>query len=104
MTRYLLNYHGGGAPESPAEGEKVMKAWGDWMGSLGKALVDGGNPTGPAKTIAANGKVTEGGGANPSTGYSIIEAKNLEAAVDAAKGCPIFKSGGSVEVAELMPM
>jgi hypothetical protein len=104
MTRYLLNYHGGAAPESPAEGEKVMKAWMDWMGSLGKALVDGGNPAGPSRTISASGKVTDGGGANPSTGYSIIEARSLDAAVDAAKGCPIFKSGGSVEVAELTPM
>lgn len=104
MTKYLLNYHGGSAPQNPAEGEKVMKAWVDWMGSLGKALVDGGNPTGPSKTIAANGKVSDGGGANPSTGYSILEAKSLDEAVTMSKGCPIFKSGGSVEVAELMPM
>ena len=104
MTKYLLNYHGGGMPETPAEGEKVMKAWNDWMGVLGKALVDGGNPTGPSRTITASGKVSDGGGANPSTGYSILEAKSLDDAVKLAKGCPIFISGGSVEVAELMPM
>jgi hypothetical protein len=104
MTKYLLGYHGGGMPATPAEGEKVMKAWGDWMGSLGKALVDGGNPTGPSKTVAANGKVSSGGGANPSTGYSILEAKSLDDAVTLSKGCPIFASGGSIEVAELMPM
>jgi hypothetical protein len=104
MTKFLLNYHGGSMPETPAEGEKVMKAWGYWMGGLGKALVAGGNPTGPAKTIAAGGKVSDGGGANPSTGYSILEAKNLDEAVRLSKDCPIFKSGGSIEVAELMPM
>ena len=27
MTKFLLNYHGGAMPETPAEGEKVMKAW-----------------------------------------------------------------------------
>lgn len=104
MTKYLLNYHGGGMPETPAEGEKVMKAWTDWMGGLGKALVDGGNPTGAAKTIAASGKVSDGGGSNPSTGYSILEAKSLDDAVKLSKGCPILMSGGSIEVAELMAM
>jgi hypothetical protein len=104
MTKYLLNYHGGSAPQSKEEGERVRKAWTDWMGVLGKALVDAGNPTGQSRTIAANGKVTTGGGANPSTGYSILEAKSLEDAVSLSSGCPIFKSGGSVEVAELMQM
>ena len=104
MTKYLLNYHGGSAPQSKEEGERVMKAWTDWMGGLGKALVDGGNPAGQSKTIAANGKVSDGGGANPSTGYSILEARSLDDAVGLSKGCPIFKSGGSVEFAVLMAM
>lgn len=104
MTKYLLNYHGGGMPDTPAEGEKVMKAWNEWMGGLGKALVDGGNPAGASRTIAASGRVSDGGGANPSTGYSILEAKDLDEAVSLSKGCPILKSGGSIEVAELMAM
>ena len=69
MTKYLLGYHGGGMPDTPEEGDKVMKAWTSWMGTLGTALTDGGNPAGAAKTIAANGKVSDGGGANPITGY-----------------------------------
>jgi hypothetical protein len=104
MPKYLLGYHGGGMPQTPEEGEKIMKAWNDWFGQLGKAVVDGGNPTKPGKTVTANGKVSEGGGANPLTGYSILEAGNLDDAVRMAKGCPIVTSGGSIEVAELMPM
>ena len=104
MTKYLLNYHGGSMPQTPEEGERVMKAWMDWLGGLGKSVVDAGNPTGPSKTVAANGKVSEGGGANASTGYSILEAKSLDDAVGLSRGCPILKSGGSVEVAELMAM
>jgi hypothetical protein len=34
------------------------------------------------------------------TGYSIIEADSLDAAVELVKGCPILQSGGSVEVGE----
>ena len=104
MTKYLLNYHGGAMPDSPAEGERTMKLWNDWMGGLGKALVDGGNPAGAWRTIAANGKVSEGGGANPSTGYSILEAKSLDDAVSISKSCPILKACVSVVLADLMQM
>lgn len=104
MTRYLLSYHGGKMPETKEEGDRVMKAWGDWMGALGAALADGGNPTSRSKTIAANGSVSDGGGANPVAGYTIIEASDLDAAVKLAKGCPQLASGGSVEVSELIAM
>jgi len=104
MTKYVFAYHGGGMPESPEEGQKVMAAWNSWMGGLGKAMVDAGNPTGPAKTIAKDGKVSDGGGANPITGYSIVEASNLDAAVKLAKSCPILTSGGSIEIAETFAM
>lgn len=61
-------------------------------------------PTGAARTVAANGSVSDGGGSNPLTGYSLLNADNLDAAVNMAKGCPILKSGGSVEVAETIDM
>jgi len=100
MATYLLAYHGGGMPEDPKETARVMAAWGKWYQKLGKAVVDGGNPIGQAKTIASTGRVTRGGGKNPVSGYTIIKAKDIDTAVKLAKGCPIIKSGGSVEVAE----
>jgi hypothetical protein len=100
MANYLLVYHGGAMPESPDETAKVMKAWTDWFGVLGDKLVDGGNPTSQVKTIASNGSVSNGG-TNPSTGYSIIKADSLDAAVGLAKGCPVLGGGASVEVAEV---
>lgn len=100
MPNYIIGYHGGGQPSSPEEGEKVMKAWMTWFETIGPNVVDGGNPVGASKTIAANGSVSDGGGANPLTGYSVLKADNLDAAVALAKGCPILASGGSVEVAE----
>ena len=100
MPKYLLGYHGGSMPETPAEGEKVMAAWNSWIQGLGKAMVDAGNPIGGARTIAVNGKVSDGGGANPLTGYSVVEAANLDAAVKLASTCPQLASGGSIQVAE----
>lgn len=104
MTKYLLSYHGGSMPETPQEGEKVMKAWNDWMGTLGKSLVDGGNPTGKSKTIAPGGKVADGGGSNAVSGYSILEAASLDDAVTLARGCPQISAGGSIEIGELVSM
>jgi hypothetical protein len=100
MAKYLLVYHGGSMAEGEEAQAKVMAAWGAWFQNLGPALADGGNPTSQAKTVASNGSVSDGGGANPATGYSLIEADNIDAAVALAKGCPVLESGGNIEVAE----
>jgi hypothetical protein len=99
MANYLLVYHGGSMPASPEEGAKVMQAWTAWFGVLGDKVVDGGNPVSQVKTIASNGSVSDGG-VNPSSGYSLIKADSLDAAVALAKGCPVLGSGASIEVAE----
>ena len=104
MPKFVLAYHGGGMAETEEEQAKVMAAWGAWMEGLGSALKDPGNPTGATKTIESDGSVVEGGGANPLTGYSIIEADSLDHAVSLAKDNPIFDSGGSVEVVEALEM
>ena len=68
------------------------------IGGLGAAVVDGGNPCGTSKTVAKDGNVKDGG--SGITGYSVLKAESLEAAVKLAKGCPLLKAGGSVEVYE----
>jgi hypothetical protein len=100
VPRYLLAYHGGSMPETEAEQAHVMRAWTTWYTELGEAVVDPGNPVGQASTIAADGKVTSGGGANPVSGYTILEADSLDEAVKMAKGCPARSGGVSIEVAE----
>ena len=104
MSKYLLAYHGGSMPETEAEQAAVMEAWGQWFGSLGDAVVDGGAPVGAATTIAADGSTSSGGGANPVSGYTLLTASDLDAAVTLAKGCPVLASGGSIEVAETIEM
>lgn len=46
MTKFIFVFHGGSAPSSPEEGEKVMAAWGVWMEGLGAHMVDPGAPVG----------------------------------------------------------
>ncbi len=104
MSKFVFIYHGGGAPEPGTSPEDIMAAWGNWFGSLGEAVIDGGNPFGDAKTVSPGGTASAGGGANPATGYSLVNAANLDAAVELAKGCPILSAGGTVEVAEAHDM
>jgi hypothetical protein len=59
---------------------------------------------GRGNVAQSNGSVAKDGGANPVSGYSLIEAKDYEDAVAKAKGCPLLAAGGSVEVAEAMDM
>ena len=98
MANYVLVYHGGSMPESPEEGAKVMQAWNDWFGVIGSALVDGGNPASQTKTISADGSVRDE--SNGPSGYSVIKADSIDAAVAIAKGCPVLAGGASVQVVE----
>ncbi len=104
MAKYLFVYHGGSHPQDEEEVAKVMDAWGQWFGSMGSAVVDGGNPVGKSSTVQSDGSVADNGGANPASGYSLIEASSLDDAVAKAKGCPILECGGSIELAEAIDM
>ncbi len=98
MSKYLLLYAGGSMPETDEQRDAVMKAWDGWFHTLGKALVDGGNPISASKKITADGSITSGAG--DASGYSVIEADSLDAATDLAKGCPVLQGGASVSVFE----
>jgi hypothetical protein len=104
MAKYVFAYHGGSHPKSPAEVKQVMDAWGAWFGSLGAAVIDGGNAVGKSSTVKSDGSLVSGGGANPASGYSLIEASSLDDAHKKAKGCPILKAGGTIEIAQAMDM
>lgn len=102
MPNFVFAYHGGKMPETPEEGAKLMKRWQDWMGGLGAAMVTPGNPVGMSKTVSSSG-VTDDGGPNPLSGYSVVEAKSLEAAIEMAKSSPHLDHG-TIEVAPVMEM
>ena len=99
MDTYMLAYRGGRVPDDEAERAQIMEAWGAWIGELGDNLIDQGAPFGPSKTVANDGSVQDGGAAQL-TGYSIIKAESLDTAVEAARTCPVLRSGGAVDVYE----
>ena len=91
MAKYLFVYHGGKKAANEEELAEGLDAWGR-------------NPVGGSHTVNPDGSLTGDGGSNPASGYSLIEAADLEDAVAKARGCPILVSGGSIEVAEAIDM
>jgi hypothetical protein len=101
MANFVLLYSGGSMPASDAEQQAVLKAWEGWFGKLGSAVVDQGDPFTPmAKTVAPDGKVSDGPVGGMASGYSIIKADSLDAAVAMAKGCPVLQGGAKITVYE----
>ena len=104
MANYMFAYSGGnGAAADEAARNAQMAKWNQWFEQLGSAVVDGGAPTGAAKTVGRGGSVSDGG-SRGLTGYSIVSADSLDAAVELAKGCPIVETGGAVDVYEALAM
>jgi hypothetical protein len=100
MAEYVLIYQGGSMPETEEAQKAVMDAWTAWFTSIGGAVKDPGNPFSPvAKTISADGAVSDGG-AGSASGYTILTADSLDEAVTLAKGCPVLQGGASIAVHE----
>ncbi len=80
-----------------------MSKYRAWLSSLGDSAVSPANPLKNTRTVNSDGTVTAGGTTSMS-GYTIIEADSMEAALSIAKGCPFLDIGGSLEVSELIEM
>ena len=89
MANYVFAYSGGkGVSADETERNAQYAQWGKWFEELGSAIVDGGAAMGTAKTVGSGGSVSDGG-SRALTGYSIVAAASLDAAVELAKGCPV---------------
>ena len=89
--------------ENEAERAHGMRLMADWYGRLGSAVVDGGNPFTAARTVGRGGATDASMGDMP-TGYTIVEASDMEAATALAKDCPLVLAGRDITVLETLPM
>ena len=85
--------------ETPTQ--EIMDAWHNWFASIRDKLVDGGNPFGPGIEITHTGTKELPHDLGAITGYTIINADNIDEAVQIAKDCPIITS---IRVYEAMSM
>ena len=103
MAQYVIVYLGGDQPTTPEEGQQHRSKYMGWLSALGDAVVSPANPFKDTNTINPDGTITAGSTTTMS-GYTIIEAESMEAALAMVKDCPFLDIGGSLEVSELMQM
>lgn len=111
MEKFMYLFRGGHANEPngnvPAD---HMQKWMKWMEALAKkgTLVAGEplQPTGKqvngSKKIVTDGPFVEA--KELVGGYLIVNAKDINDAVEISKGCPIFEEDGKVEVRPIQKM
>ncbi|HEV8358597.1 MAG TPA: YciI family protein [Gemmatimonadales bacterium] len=90
---------------SPEQMQKSMQAWMAWMKQLADRghIKDQGHPLERTGKLITGRKKTVTDGPYAETkdiigGYTLIEARDLDQAVELSLGCPIFEGGGVVEV------
>lgn len=103
MTQFLLVYLGGQHSASSEQSQRQMEKYQQWIASLGAAAISPANPLKQTATVHSDGQVTEGGTTTMS-GYSIIAAQSMAAALVIAQACPFLDIGGALEVSELISM
>jgi hypothetical protein len=99
MTKFLVTYHGAGAPTTEAEKNQAMSAFMAWVSDVGTSMVDPGAPLGPSTVVSSAG-VVAGTASGPASGYSILEADDLAAAEELVRNHPFVGRGGSLQVSE----
>ena len=105
MSEFVYLYRGGEAGRSPERMQQTMQKWMTWFKDLAEKghIKDRGQPLERAgKLVQGKQKtVTDGPFAETKDvigGFTLIEARDLDQAVELSKGCPIFEVEGAVEV------
>jgi hypothetical protein len=111
MTEFLYLYRGYNADTSPTDRQQTMQQWMAWMKDLGEKgylktvgtpLEKSGKLVGGKNKIVSDGPFAET--KDLISGYTIVQAKDIDDAVTASLGCPIFQAGGSVEVRPILQL
>jgi hypothetical protein len=111
MAEFLYIYRGGRMAASPEQIQNTMQKWMAWFKQLSDKghIKNMGNPleNGGRIVKGSNKTVTDGPFVESKdivSGYSLLEARDLDQAVELSKGCPIFEGEGTVEVRPIMRM
>lgn len=103
MAKFMLVYLGGEQPSNPEEGKKHFEDYRAWLVSLDDAVISAANPLKDTHVIATDGS-SQAGSSTMMSGFTVLEANSIEAAVLMSESCPFLKIGGTLEVSELIEM
>ena len=111
MEKFLFLFRGGEHHRQPAEAMQAhVKKMMDWIGGLtkegiyvgGSALDRSGKQVNGTKKSVTDGPFVEA--KEIIGGYVIVNAKDIDAAVEISKGCPNLGTNGIVEVRQIQKM
>lgn len=102
MNKFILAYFPTKKPASPEEGKAAMQRWKQWIEEKSPHIINPGTPIGPTTIVSS-----EGSSPNNTTtklqGFTTIQAKSLEEAIEIAESCP-FTEMGNIHVGKIMKM
>jgi hypothetical protein len=84
MKKFLFLYKGFSTPTP-----EIGRSWMEWFSSVGDSMADSGNPMTGGVEVTPNGVRQLELGPESFTGYSIINADGIDAAIELAKTNPI---------------
>ena len=98
MKKFVLLYTG---TRDQAPTEESTAAWTEWFASLGEKVVDIGNPFGQGREVSAGNTTELSPSASGVTGYTLINAQDIDEAEKIALSHPIVPN---IQVFEAVPM
>lgn len=109
MKKFIVLYY---APTSAVaqmskasleEMKKGMEPWMVWAKKIGSGMVDLGTPLGNGRKVTKSGVTASN---SQVTGYSVLQAEDMDAAVEMLKNHPHlgWAAGCEIEVYESMPL
>jgi hypothetical protein len=116
MSQFLYLYRMADAARQEAMGtperaQQSMQRWIAWMKELDREghLKDRGQPLERTGKVVRGQQKTVTDGPYPEAkdivgGFTLVEAQDIDQAVELSRGCPILEGGGSVEVRPVMKM
>jgi hypothetical protein len=111
MEKFMYLFRGGGRlNQSPEEWQGQMQKWYQWIASLqadgsyvnGDPLQAGGTQVRGRDKVVTDGPFTEA--KEMVGGYIVVNARDMDHAVEISKGCPIFDENGQVEIRAVQKM
>jgi hypothetical protein len=103
MPNFMLTYLGTPKISSPEEKKSHMQKYQQWISDLGDAALSPMNPLKDMSVVASDGSVS-GGGETGMSGFTIVTADSMQAALEIAKACPFLEVSGRLEVSEMIQM
>ena len=102
MAEFGLLYVGEPQFGTPEEAQEHQQVFFQWVGSLGEALVNPGMPFGPPTRVTSEGVSSEAR-EDRLTGITIVEAEDMDAAIEIAKSCP-YVNVAALDVVQIFQM